>query len=258
VRQATLSLALLLGLAFGSAPAAAEQGAVVRVLSEAIEVRTGPAFTYRAIHVAERGAVLRAVGRASREHWFRVVLPDGTFGWIPGDAVVPISVDPSAPAEPSLAARVADALFSPAPLPGGQVGLSFSAGVLGGEGLILFRPSLLVAPHLALEAFVGETVGEQADVLYFGGGANLYLWPSSPVTLFFALGGGGAHRREKADQFARASADGLFANANVGGGLLVALKRRITLRFDFRDYVVFDPDFARDLKEFSGGLAIVF
>jgi hypothetical protein len=128
--------------------------------------------------------------------------------------------------------------------------------VLGGEGLILFRPALLVAPHLGLEAFVGETVGEQVDVIYYGAGMNLYLWPDSPVTLFVAGGGGGAAGRKKADQFT--ISPGHHATANVGGGLLIALKKRITVRLDFRDHVLFGPNYTHELKEFSGGLAVVF
>jgi hypothetical protein len=131
--------------------------------------------------------------------------------------------------------------------------------VLGGEGLVLFRPAILLAPALSIEGYVGETVGEQLDVLHFGAGANLYVWPTWPVTPFFVLGGGGAHGRPKADQKA---IDPLvrttYASANVGGGLLIALKKRVTLRFDFRNYVVFDPNHTDELQEYSGGFAVVF
>jgi hypothetical protein len=251
--------AALLVVVVLSAPlarAAEEEGAVVRVIAEEAEIRTGPGFAYRTVYLATRGETLRAERRASRDYWFHVVLPDGTYGWIVGDQVLPLEVDPTAPPPPTLGERMADAVFSPAPLPTGDVSLSFSAGVLGGEGLILFRPALLVAPHLGLEAFVGETVGEQLDVLYYGAGANIYLWPNSPVTPFLAGGGGGAFGRKKADQFT--IRPGHYATANVGGGLLVALKKRITVRFDFRDHVLFGPNYTHELKEFSGGLAVLF
>ncbi len=247
----TLALAVVLV----AAPAWA-QDAVVRVIAEEAEVRTGPSFAYRTVYVAARGETLRAEGRASKDYWFRVVLPDGTYGWILGDQVLPLDVEPSPPAPPTFGQRFVEAVFSPAPLAASDVSLSFSAGFLGGEGLILFRPGYLLAPHVGLEAFVGETVGEQADVLYYGGGVNLYLWPSSPVTLFAAGGGGGALGRKKADQFTIRT--GHYATANVGGGLLIALKKRITLRFDFRDYLVFGPNYTRELKEYSGGLAVLF
>jgi hypothetical protein len=255
-RAAALAVLALCLSVVTAARAADDEGAVVRVIAEEAEVRTGPGFAYRTVYLATRGETLHAERRASRDYWFHVVLPDGTYGWIVGDQVLPLDVDPTAPAPPTLGRRMADAVFSPAPLPTGEVSLSFSAGVLGGEGLILFRPAVLVAPHLGLEAFVGETVGEQLDVVYYGAGANIYLWPSSPVTLFVAAGGGGAYGRKKADQFT--IRPGHYATANVGGGLLIALKKRITVRFDFRDYVLFGPNYTHELEEFSGGLAVVF
>jgi len=235
---------------------AEEEGAVVRVIAEQAEVRTGPGFAYRAIYTAVRGETLKAEARATQDYWFHVVLPDGTYGWIVGDQVLPIDVDPTAPAAPTWGDRFVAAVFSPAPLASSDVSLSFSAGVLGGEGMLLFRPGVLLAPHLGLEGFVGETVGEQTDVVYYGGGLNLYLWPSSPVTLFLAGGGGGALGRKKADLYT--VKPGHYAMANAGGGLLVALKKRITLRFDFRDYVIFGANYTQELKEFSGGLAVLF
>ncbi len=235
---------------------AEEPSGVVRVISEGAEVRTGPGFSFRAVYAASRGETLEVVARAPRDFWFQVKLPDGTFGFILGDQVLPLDVDPTAPPPPSIWARMADAVFSPPPLSNGNIGLSFSAGVLGREGLVLLRPALLLAPHLAIEGYVGETVGEQADVFYYGVGANLYVWPRSPVTPFFVLGGGGARGRKKADQF---TIDvGHYATANAGVGLLIALKKRITLRFDFRDHVIFGANYTQELQEYSGGLAIVF
>jgi hypothetical protein len=119
------------------------------------------------------------------------------------------------------------------------------AGNYGGKGSDPYKASV-----------VGDTVGEQADVFYYGGGANLYVFPGSPVTPFFALGGGGARGRKKADQFTIEV--GHYTTANAGAGVLIALKKRVTLRFDFRDHVVFGPDYTRELLEYSGGLAVVF
>lgn len=244
-------------LALAAAPARADT-MLVRVLSDAAEVRTGPGFTFRAVYTAARGETLRALGRARDDYWFRVQLPDGTYGWILGDQVLPLEVDTSAPPPPGFWSRLAGAIFSPPPLATGDVGLSFCAGLLGGEGMVLFRPAVLLAPHLALEGFFGETVGEHVDVLHYGAAANLYLLPTVPLSPFFTLGGGGARGRPKADQFADRQAAGHYYAANVGGGLLIALKKRITLRADFRNYVIFDPAYTRNVQEYSGGLSVVF
>ena len=233
------------------------EDAMVRVMTDQAQIHTGPGFGYRVVYVAERGEVLRAIERATRGYWFHIVLPDGTYGWILGDEVLPFDIDLEGRAErPGLLRRMADALFAPSPLGEGMVELTFSAGMLGGDGMFLFRPALLLDPHVALEAFFGETLGDQIDVLYYGAGANVYLWPASPMTPFFALGGGGVSSRRKADQFTIAV--GNFSTVNVGGGVMVAFKKRVTLRFDFRNHLIFDPNHTQSAQEFSGGLAIVF
>jgi hypothetical protein len=230
---------------------------MVRILADRAQVHTGPGFGYRTIYTAERGEVLRAVERATRGYWFRVILPDGTYGWVLGDEVFPFDVDVGAKYhEPGIFARMGDALFAPSPLGDGVVEFTFSAGILGGDGMFLFRPAILLDPHVGIEAFFGESLGNQTDVLYYGAGANAYLWPASPVTPFFALGGGGVTSRKKADQFTVRVGD--FSTANVGGGMMFAFKKRVTLRFDFRNHIIFDPNHINSAQEYSGGLAIVF
>ena len=149
-----------------------------------------------------------------------------------------------------------NAVFSPAPLARADVGLSFSVGLLGNEGLVLFRPSVLLAPHLALEGFVGETVGQHVDVIYYGAVANLYLWPGLAGDAVLRPG----RRRGARPREGRPAGDRHrpLPCANVGGGLLLAFKKRVTLRLDFRNYSVFDADYTRNLQEYSGGLAIFF
>lgn len=256
--RGAFALAVVLALwgTLTSSAARADEELVLRVLSERAEVRTGPSFTFRAVYVASRGEILRALDRAPRDYWFRVQLPDGTFGWILGDEVLPLAVDASAPPPPGWGSRFVAAVFSPPPLLSSDIGLAFSAGLLGGEGLALFRPSLVLAPALSVEGYFGETVGEQTDTLHYGLAANLYFWPSSPVTPFFSMGGGGARGRKKVDQ--PILAPGHHAVANVGLGLVIAFKKRVTLRFDAREHALFDPNHIRTLREYSGGLVVLF
>ena len=67
---------------------------------------------------------------------------------------------------------------------------------------------------------------------------------------------GGASSRPKADDFAVPT--GSYTIVNVGGGLLVALKKRITLRGDVRHYVLFDPNHTQRSQEYTGGFSVVF
>ena len=237
--------------------ARADDQALARVIAEEASIRTGPGFGYRAVYRAHAGEVLTVIGRASHDHWFRVELPDGTYGWVLGDEVYPLDVDTAAAHEgPSVWRRMGNALFSPSPLLEDDIGLTFSVGVLGGDGMFLFRPAWLLAPHVSLEGFVGETVGNQLDVRYAGGGFTAYLFARSPVTPFVAAAAGGAFGRKKADQFP--IQPGNFSMVNVGGGLLVALKKRLCLRGDVRHYVIFDANHTQRIQEYSGALAVFF
>jgi hypothetical protein len=244
-----------------AATARAEDQALVRVVAEQASIRTGPGFGYRVVHRASLGDVLTAIGRATNDHWFRVELPDGTYGWILGAEVFPLDVDTAAAHRgPSIWKRMGNAMFSPSPLMIENVSFTFSAGVLGGDGMFLFRPSFLLAPHVSLEAFVGETVGNQLDIIYTGGGFNAFLFPASPVTPFVGAAAGGAFGRPKADQFVPMAADGTlnFSLVNVGGGLIMALKKRLTIRGDVRHYVIFNANHTQRVQEYSGALAVFF
>jgi hypothetical protein len=256
MKRGAALLALVAALA--AAPAArADDRALVRVIAEEAQVHTGPGFGFRVVYRARLGEVLPAIGRASHDHWFRVELPDGTYGWILGDEVFPLDVDTSAAHQgPSIWKRMGTAIFSPPPLVEETFGFTFSTGVLGGDGMFMFRPSWLLAPHVSLEAMVGETVGNQVDVRYLGGGFNAFLFASSPVTPFVGASAGGAFARKKADQFAVQT--GNYSMLNVGGGLIVALKKRLTLRGDARHYVLYDANHTQEIQEYSGALSFYF
>jgi hypothetical protein len=242
----------------GPAPLArAEDEALVRVMSEQASVHTGPGFAYHVVYTATRGEVLPVLERATRAHWFRVRLPDGTGGWILGDQVFPLDLETAdAHRGPSMWGRLGEAMFSPSPLVEGHLGVSFSAGVIGGDSAFLFRPAFLFESHLSLEGFVGATVGNQVDVVYYGAGPNVFLFPSSPVTPFLSTAAGGAWSRPKADQFTTPTNS--YAMLNVGGGLFFALKKRITFRIDARRYLIFDPNHTRGMMESTGALGWVF
>ena len=204
-----LTASVLAALVLASPAARADDTALVRVIAEEAQVHTGPGFGFRVVYTARMNEVLPAIGRASHDHWFRVELPDGTYGWI-----------------------------------------------LGGDGMFMFRPSWLLAPHVSLEASLGETVGNQVDVFYAGGGFNAFLFASSPVTPFVGVAAGGAFGRKKADQYT--IQPGNYSMFNVGGGLIVALKKRLTLRGDVRQYVIYNANHTQQIQEYSGALSVYF
>ena len=230
----------------------------MRVIAEEAGVHTGPGFGYRVVYVAKRDEVLPAIGRATNDHWFRVQLPDGTYGWILGDEVFPLDVDTSdgAPRPVDLEAHGRRDVLALAARRGRH-----RAHVLGGRARR--RRHVHVPSRRARwrrssrsRASWARRVGDQADVIFAGGGFNSNLFPSSPVTPFAAVAAGGAFGRKKADQFTIKT--GNYTMLNVGGGLLVALKKRLTLRGEARHYVIFDANHTQRIQEYSGALCVYF
>ena len=60
------------------------------------------------------------------------------------------------------------AILGPSPVAYAHVGLSFSAGLLEGEGVYILRPSWIIDPYWALEGFAGLSPRSEKDV-YLGG-----------------------------------------------------------------------------------------
>jgi hypothetical protein len=239
-------------------PPAAAADAYLRVIAQEAPVTSGPGSGYRAIYDAHRGEVFAVVERATQGYWFRVVLEDGTTGWIYGELVFPFEVvDDARPGALRRAGRaIRRAVLGPPPSPRADVEISVSAGVLQREGLFLFRPGWLVDPHFALEAFAGLSPRAQKDIFLGGLGWTLRLAPGAAVGPFVNAGLGVAHIRPKADNFIHPEETLMALSA--GGGVEITFKKQITLRFDYRRWVLFDPDQAEGGHELSSGLAIFF
>ena len=242
----------------GVAATDAAAGAYVRVIAQDAPVATGPGARYRHVYDAHRGEVFEVVERATDGYWFRVVLEDGTTGWIYGELVFPFEVvDDARPGTLARAGRaIRRAILGPPPAPRADVELSVSAGLLQGEGVFLFRPGWLVDPHFALEAFAGLSPRAQKDVFLAGAGWTLRLAPGAAVGPFAHAGIGVAHVRPKADNFV--DPEETLMALSAGGGVAITFKKQITLRVDYRRWVLFDPDQAEGGHELSSGLAIFF
>jgi len=246
---AAVSLSLL---APRVARADGEEGVYLRVIVESAPLRSGPAWSYRAIDLATRGDVLRVVERGTRGFWFRIERADGTYGWIQGDMVQPFEYD--ADARPSRG--FLPWLFAPSPLEDARFEVAFSAGVLGTDGLFLLRPAWLVSPEVSIEGHVGETTAPDGSILLWGLGCSVHLWPRSFFVPFAHLSAGGARSDPDADVFTLRA--GSFAAVAAGGGVKIAFQKRVTLRFDFRHHAFFDPNFYQGEEEFSGGFSVFF
>jgi opacity protein-like surface antigen len=248
--------AALAALVAGAGTAAAD--AYLRVISQKAPIHTGPAPSYREVYVAERGEVFPVLTRAGDGYWFRVELEDGTTGWVFGELVFPFEVreDENPGVLRRMGRAIRRAILAPSPVPFSSVELSFSAGVIDREGSFLFRPAWLIDSYFAVEGFAGLSPRQDDDLLLAGLGWTLRLMPGSALGPFINAGVGAAHLRPKSDNFTE-EADTLMALA-AGGGFEITFKKQITVRLDYRNWTIFDPDKASNGQELSGGLAIFF
>jgi hypothetical protein len=247
-----------------SVSAAAEPAATAdtrphaRVLAERAEVRSGPGFGFRVIAALSRDDVVEMVERGRRGGWTRIRLDTGTTGWLLTEQIelfgMPADERPPGPFR-RFGRKLRDKVLGPPNLMTARIGGALSAGALGREGLFLVRPSAFISPNVALEAYLGPSVGRETSRGMFGLSGNLYLSPSIPFTPFLSLGAGALLTRGKVDTLADARWSYL---ASPGGGVWIIFKHGVGIRFDFRNHVAFRADDASSMREYSGALAFSF
>lgn len=241
---------------------AAEPEAFARVVVDQAELRSGPGVSFRVIHVAERGDTLAIDGRVGTGFWLRVILDDGRTAYALGDQVQTFAVKPDAPDAPSR-----PGLFAPPPLEGARGGVAIVGGLwvapvdgAGGErkgfGYMELRPSIVVHKTLSLDAFVGDAMTADGSQVLYGGGATIYFAPSWSLCPFANLSAGGLSVFPHGDSFVLRRRDDYVARA--GGGLLLALRGRILVRFEATNVTLFTPDRFRNAQSYSGGFGVYF
>jgi hypothetical protein len=245
---------LLVLLASGTASAEA----YLRVIAQKASVHSGPGNGYRETAIVTRNQVFQVLERGTRDYWFKVELEDGTSGWILGDLVFPFEVgDEEQPgAFTRMGRAIRRAILGPSPIPNAHVGLSFSAGVFDREGVYLLRPSWIIDPYWALEAFTGLSPRSDKSIYLNGLGFILRMAPGAVITPYAGLSVGAAYISPKADNFVDKKETIMALGA--GGGLEITFKKQITLRLDVRNWTLFDQNTANNGQEYTGGLAIFF
>ena len=255
VRSVKRAIILLVLLATASVASA---DAYLRVIAQKASVHSGPGNGYREVAVAERNQVYEVLERGTNGYWFKIMLDDGTTGWIVGDVVYPFEVgeEEEAGAFTRMGRAIKRAILGPSPVAYANVGLSFSSGLLEGEGVYILRPSWIIDPYWALEGFAGLSPRSEKDI-YLGGLAFvLRLAPGAVIGPYATLGLGCAHISPKADNYVDARENLMALGA--GGGLEITLKKQITVRLDVRNWSLFNQNHSNNGQEYTGGLAIFF
>lgn len=238
-----------------SAPASADDEDVelyARVIVDSTPLRTGPGASFRRVHVAERGDVFRIRRRSTIGYWFQVELPDGTTAWVLGDAVYNHEVGPEGPD----GGRPWPRLFAPPPLPDAAGEIAVAFGVLGRNGFMAVRPSILLAPEVGIELTAGAGVSRGGRMLMGAAGGIVNVFPDWPIVPYVVAGGGFARSDPNADTFLLEP--GTVGVLYGGGGLRLGFRYRLTVRIEARVYGFFEPDRYVAQEEFSGGVTVFF
>jgi hypothetical protein len=245
-------------LALVSGSGSADADAYVRVIAQRATVRSGPGTGYRELYIAARNQVFEVLERSTHDYWFKVMLDDGTEGWIVGDVVFPFEVaEDEAPGAFVRAGRaIKRTILGPSPVANATLGLAFSAGVLDGEGVFLLRPSVLIDPYWAIEGFGGLSPRSSKDIFLGGLGFTLRMVPGAVIGPYASIGMGAAYIRPKADNYVDPQETLLALSA--GGGLEITLKKQITVRLDVRNWTLCNENHSSNGQEYTGGLAIFF
>ncbi len=223
-----------------------------RVIVDSAAVRSGPGATYRSVYSAHRDQVFPLRGRDSRHYWFRIELPDGTQGFIQGEAVYNLEVGD----EQAHGGRFLPGILAAPVLPRAHGEVALMGGALGSGGFVGLRPTWLIAPSFGIELTGAAAVARGGRLMFALLGPVVNFFPSSPVVPFCDLAGGIVTSSPNSDTFLL-KAGSVSALAG-GAGLRIAFRYRVTLRLEARSYVLFDADRYRRKEEYSAGLTVFF
>jgi hypothetical protein len=227
-----------------------EVDAFARVVVAETALRSGPGVSHRVIYRAERGETFLIEGREGTGFWLKVVLPDGRVGWVLGDTVEPVGAGPDAPE-----GAVKPGFFAPPALQTARGGIAMMGGVFDLDGYVEIRPALVLAPAIAIEPYAGLALQTDGRRVLYGAGGTLNLAPDWALAPFMHIGGGGLHESPR-EEFVSESRD--FFHARAGGGVLISLRLRVSLRLEANNTVIFTEDTYDNVQTYYGGLGAYF
>lgn len=246
VFQWFVALALLTSSALG----VEEPNAFARVIVGETALRAGPGVAHRVIHYAKRGDTFFIQGREGSGFWLEVVMADGRVGYVLGDTVETIAVDPEADEGPQK-----PGVFAPPALEEAHGGFTMMGGIFDGDGYMEIRPQWIIGPAIAFEPYLGVALQRDARRLIYGAAGTLNWAPDWPVAPFVTIGVGGV-REVPRDEFVQSDRKSFHARA--GGGVLISLRWRILFRLEAANAIFFTEDSYTNAQNYMGGLGTYF
>jgi opacity protein-like surface antigen len=248
-RAHPLALAGLLLLAALLTPAvgAAREYLQLFVTAPYLELHTGPGRGYPVFHVVPRDGSVDVLFR--RTDWFKVRTEQGVEGWASQTDMQKMVLADGSQFKFDLGDR--------AGFTSHRYEMGMFAGQYGGATLVSGYMSFSFNPQLALEASVGQFLGnfsngETEDI----GFAHVFV-PEARWSPFVTIGLGLVQTQPKATLVAAPDRD--EQSAYVGGGIRFYLTRRFFLRAEYRQYWIFTKrNQNEDSDEWKAGFAFFF
>ncbi len=248
-RAHPLALAGLLLLAALLTPAvsAAREYLQLFVTAPYLELHTGPGRGYPVFHVVPRDSSVDVLFR--RTDWFKVRTEQGVEGWASQTDMQKMVLADGSQFKFDLGDR--------AGFTSHRYEMGMFAGQYGGATLVSGYMSFSFNPQLALEASVGQFLGnfsngETEDI----GFAHVFV-PEARWSPFVTIGLGLVQTQPKATLVAAPDRD--EQSAYVGGGIRFYLTRRFFLRAEYRQYWIFTKrNQNEDADEWKAGFAFFF
>lgn len=219
----------------------------VSVADPYLELRTGPGIGYPKFYVVDRGESVDILKR--RTDWFLVRAENGKEGWVSQEQLQR-TLQPDGQEIEFAAASQAD--FTDARWEAGIL-----AGDFGGANIISLYGSFSLNPHVSIEAWGSQILGNFSNG--WMGSINVVheTWPDWRISPFFTLGTGVIHTEPKSTIVQ--GEDRTDQVAHVGAGLRIYATRRFILRAEYKSYVVFTSrDDNEEVEEWKVGFAFFF
>lgn len=248
-RAHPLALAGLLLLAALLTPAvsAAREYLQLFVTAPYLELHTGPGRGYPVFHVVPRDGSVDVLFR--RTDWFKVRTEQGVEGWASQTDMQKMVLADGSQFKFDLGDR--------AGFTSHRYEMGMFAGQYGGATLVSGYMSFSFNPQLALEASVGQFLGNfsngETEAIGF---AHVFV-PEARWSPFVTIGLGLVQTQPKATLVAAPDRD--EQSAYVGGGIRFYLTRRFFLRAEYRQYWIFTKrNQNEDADEWKAGFAFFF
>lgn len=217
------------------------------VLEPFLEIRTGAGRSYPVFYIAEKGETV--VLLKQRTDWMKIRLSRGQEGWVHLDEIE--KTLRSSDYQKGWRERFYDEHID------GRLQAGWAWGAFEDDNVLYVRTSYSLTEVVSVEGSLGFASGAFGDTRLYLGGLVLTPWRGQWFFLNGTLGGGWIQTRP-ADVLINVKKDD-FPTAYAGVGFSAPLFRRLALRGDFRNYILFiNPKKNREFQEYSLGLIFAF